>query len=418
MTCRRIAVAVAVGVGAAVLTWWFLSYQGVLGDKSPLLLWGWLAAAAAALALLVADWTTSGWSRRVTVAAAVPLCLLSTALTVNLWVGYLPTVEAAWNRISGTSDNVIDLATAKRMQRDGIKPVDGTVVSVNIPDNGSGFQPRNELVYLPPAWYSGGPNQSLPAAVMVGGEFGTPSDWVDSAGAAETADAYARSHGGATPILVFVDISGAFSNDTECVNGVRGNAADHITKDVLPYIQSTFDARSDSAGWAIVGWSSGGVCAIGLTVKRPELFNTFVDIDGQSAPNAGTKEQTIARLFGGDADAWAAFDPRTQIVRHGTYVGVAGLFSVSDQTPTAYHSGKDDQDTPEPQVPYGVENHVGIANYLCTLGAIHGIECAVVTQSSAHDFSGAAASFKAALPWLAGRLSTPGSERIPLPGAP
>ena len=32
---------------------------------------------------------------------------------------------------------------------------------------------------------------------------------------------------------VFVD-SGAFNNDTECVNRVRGNAADHLTKDVAP----------------------------------------------------------------------------------------------------------------------------------------------------------------------------------------
>jgi S-formylglutathione hydrolase FrmB len=218
--------------------------------------------------------------------------------------------------------------------------------------------------------------------------------------------------------MVFVDTSGAFSNDTECVNGPRGNAADHITKDVVPFIVSEFQARRDAAGWGIVGWSAGGTCAVTLTVKYPESFHTFVDIDGQVGPNAGTKEQTIARLFGGDANAWAAFDPRTQMVTHGRYAGIAAWFSVSEDIPTVYHSGDDLNGAPEPQVPFGSENHPGIANYLCSLASMHGIECAVVGRPGAHDFSGAAASLTASLPWLAGRLGTPGAPTVTLPGAP
>ncbi len=45
----------------------------------------------------------------------------------------------------------------------------------------------------------------------------------------------------------------------------------------------------------------GGTCAVDLTVMHPELFSTFVDIAGDMGPNAGTKEQTIARIYGGDA---------------------------------------------------------------------------------------------------------------------
>ena len=67
-------------------------------------------------------------------------------------------------------------------------------------------------------------------------------------------------------MLVFPDSSGTFSNDTECVNGVRGNAADHLTKDVVPYIISNFGVSRDPANWGIVGWSAGGTCA--LTLER------------------------------------------------------------------------------------------------------------------------------------------------------
>ena len=50
--------------------------------------------------------------------------------------------------------------------------------------------------------------------------------------AVKTADNFAATHGGNAPVLVFVYSGGAFHIDTECVNGSRGNAADHLTKDV------------------------------------------------------------------------------------------------------------------------------------------------------------------------------------------
>src|SRR6202022_103066 len=72
-----------------------------------------------------------------------------------------------------------------------------------------------------------------------------------------------------------------------------------------------------------------GTCAVDLTVMHPTLFSSFVDIEGDLTPNAGTKAQTIARLFGGNADAWAAFDPTTVMNRHGRYTGVSGWFAIS-----------------------------------------------------------------------------------------
>ena len=61
------------------------------------------------------------------------------------------------------------------------------------------------------------------------------------------------------------------------------------------------------AGWGVVGWSMGGTCAIDLTVMHPDMFSTFDDIGGDRGPNSGTKQQTINRLYGGDAAAWLQF---------------------------------------------------------------------------------------------------------------
>ena len=225
------------------------------------------------------------------------------------------------------------------------------------------------------------------------------------------------------PVLVFVDPGGALDNDTECVNGSRGSAADHLTKDVVPYMISNFGVSPDPSHWGIVGFSMGGTCAVDLTVMHPTLFSTFVDIEGDLTPNTGTKAQTIAGLFGGNADAWAAFDPTTVISRHGRYSGVSGWFAISSggsSTPrrdvtvvdaaTMALAGRGAASDPG--------NPAAAAASLCALGRANGIDCAVVAQPGKHDWPTAGTAFATALPWLAGQLGTPDVARIPLPGMP
>lgn len=64
-------------------------------------------------------------------------------------------------------------------------------------------------------------------------------------------------HDGNAPVLVFVDPSGEFGNDTECVNGSRGNVADYLTKDLVPYMASNFGVSRDPSRWSVVGFSMG-----------------------------------------------------------------------------------------------------------------------------------------------------------------
>ncbi len=216
--------------------------------------------------------------------------------------------------------------------------------------------------------------------MMIAGEFNTPSDWPRTGNAIATIDKFAAAHGGNAPVFVFVDVGGSFNNDTECVNGPRGNVADHLTKDVPPYVSNTFGVQS--ANWGVVGWSMGGTCAVDLTVMHPELFSTFVDIAGDMGPNAGTKEQTIARIYGGDRrQRGPIYDPTTVINKHGPYKGVSGWFAISSDAPTAAQGR-----LRQPQwVGLGGQDAAGnpgdqtdAANSLCKLGRANGIACAVV----------------------------------------
>jgi S-formylglutathione hydrolase FrmB len=412
--------ALLMGVGAASWAHWYVDMEGMTDDPAPRALWIWVGLTGLALAVLLVGWYGAGWWRRAASFAAVPLCVLSTGLALNQWVGYFPTVQTAWNQLTaGPLPDETDMATVIAMRQKRSVPTKGAVVPVTIPSDASQFKHRTEFVYLPPAWFASDPPPQLPVVMMIAGEFDTPGDWLRTGNAAETIDDFASAHGGNAPVFVFIDPGGAFNNDTECVNGSRGNAADHLTKDVVPFVISQFGASPSSANWGIVGWSMGGTCAVDLTVMHPELFSSFVDIAGDLGPTAGTKEQTIARLFHGDANTWAAFDPTTVITKHGPYTGVSGWFAISSTPMTPRFNANAGNDA----VGLGGRDAAGnpgdqtlAANTLCALGKANGITCAVVSTSGKHDWSFAKDTLASSLPWLARQLGTPGVPRISLPG--
>jgi S-formylglutathione hydrolase FrmB len=424
---RGWALPVALGVAAVVTAtaYWYITSIGVAGDPAPVSLWLWIAMSGLAVAVLLLGWPGARWWRRGLAVLSVPLCVLCAALAVNGWVGYFPTVRAAWDQLTSQPlPDQIDRLRVTAMQFEGTKPDKGVVVPVTISAGASHFPHRQELVYLPPAWFSSNPPPRLPTVMMISSAFNTPADWLRPGGAFTAIDDFAVAHHGFAPVLVFVDPTGSFDNDTECVNGTHGNAADHLTKDVVPFVVSNFGVSADRANWGVAGWSMGGTCAVDLAVMHPDMFSAFVDIAGDRSPNVGPKDQSIARLFGGNAAAWADFDPATVIARHGRYNGLAGWFDVpassgprniaQEASPTLSAATVDPAANPEGQD--------AAANSLCALATANGVTCVVVTQPGKHDWPFAAQAFAASLPWLASTLGTPAAESVQLPqrrgGAP
>ena len=405
-----ISLALAVVGTLALRTW--MNSEGLASDPAPLQLWLWSAVFLAAVAIAGFGWPGSRWWRRALSLVAIPLTLLAVLFSLNRWVGYYPTVPAAWNALAaGPLTDEIDSDTLASLRN--TTPETGKLVKVDISDSGSGFKHRSEYVYLPPAWFAGPTPPTLPTVMMIAGEFNTPADWMRSGNVVPIIDDYARNHGGTAPIFVFVDAGGSFNNDTECVDGPRGQAADHLTRDVRPYVVQQFGASADPAAWGIVGWSMGGTCAVDLTVMHPDLFRTFVDIAGDHGPTAGTKDQTIERLYAGDATQWNAYDPATVMAAHGPYDGVAGWFA--DATKSADGNTPQMGNSPRPQsiAPLGFGGHdvwtdndrTDASQDLCRAARSATINCSVHSTPSGHTWQFASQSFGDALPWLVDRLS-------------
>lgn len=248
--------AAVVLAGAAVL---FTGYQGWTSESVSMGTVTWIAMTGGTLAGVAMLWAGARWWRRLMSIVAVPLCVVCAALALNTATSYFPTLQSFWQRVTGTMPpDWIDQPTLNAMVKKNVRPTRGTVVSIHVPDDRSGFAHRTEFVYLPPAWFAVNPPPRLPVVMMLGAEFSSPPDWSLSADGVRTLDAFAARHRGATPVAVFPDTAGNFSNDTECVNGLRGNAADHLVKEVVPYVISHFGVSDDPSNWGLAGWSSGG----------------------------------------------------------------------------------------------------------------------------------------------------------------
>ncbi|MGH3953219.1 MAG: alpha/beta hydrolase-fold protein [Mycobacterium sp.] len=245
------------GTSVGALAYWYITSQGMADNPPPLMLWIWIGFAAVALVVLIAGWMRTQWLRRGAMVLAVPLCLFAALTVLNQWIDYYDTLRLAWAAVTaGPLPDETELTAVQDLKGKGATAT-GRVVPVEIPAEVSGFQHRTEYVYLPPAWFAQPAPLKLPAIVMISGAWSTPADWVRQGNAAAAMDRFAQSHDGITPVLVFVDTGGTFNNDTECVDGPRGNVAEHVTKEVIPYVNSEFgtspspDNGVSSAGrWA------------------------------------------------------------------------------------------------------------------------------------------------------------------------
>lgn len=152
--------AALVGGAMAYGTHWYIVDRGLSDDPAPPALWLWITMTGMAATVLVLGWRAAPpWRRGVTL-LAVPLCLLCAALALNLWVGYFPTVQAAWSQLtSGPLPDQTDRASVTAMAAKRARPPHGSVVPVVIPSDASHFKHRGELVYLPPEWFTSSPRR-------------------------------------------------------------------------------------------------------------------------------------------------------------------------------------------------------------------------------------------------------------------
>jgi S-formylglutathione hydrolase FrmB len=370
---------VAAPAAALLLTvaWLALRLLRPFPDALPWTVLAWVGVALLSVCLAGAAWRKASWRGRMVSVLAVALVVTGAAGQVNREYAPFPTIAAALQL--PPQDVVPASSVLQATPTLAAPPGHGALVQVDIPNAVSHFPARPGWVYVPPAYLTA-QRPLLPLLVLLGGQPGSPRDWVDGGSVARTMDAFAAAHHGLAPVVVMPDDLGGETANPLCTDSRLGTADTYLARDVPAWIGSALRVDPNHTRWAVGGFSYGGTCALQLSVAHPDLFPTFVDISGQRSPTLGDPSMTIRRAFGGNAAAYAAVDPMRELTGH-AYPTTAAFLTAGSRDTAARSDA------------------AAVRNALTAAGAT----ASVTVLPGGHSWAVAGAALDRALPWLAAR---------------
>jgi S-formylglutathione hydrolase FrmB len=348
--------------------------------------YAWFALIPLALAFCAIGWRGAPWWRRAISVISVVLACVFAFTFVNQHYEYYPNIGALLGKEAQYEVSDAQLSKAQADYRKTKQlPSHGFTISEAIPGTKSGFQGRPAYIWLPPAWVKS-PTPELPVVELLHGSPGAPEDWTRAAFVDQTAQAYALDHAGKAPILVMPDVNGSYTGDTECVDSSLGRLETYLTEDVPAYMRKTFHASTGPQTMALAGLSAGGMCAVMLTLRHPDLYTAFGDYAGLTSPTVGAAVdpvQTTAALFGGNRDEYNEHDP-LWLLKNRKFSDIAGWFEVG----------------------LGDGEALAAERELVPLARAAGVLTCVKEIPGQHDYTVFAQAFKDSYPWLSYRLKS------------
>lgn len=173
----------------------------------------------------------------------------------------------------------------------------GVVVRLPVPGDG-GAAPQLVLAYLPPSYFSGGPGAArLPVVELLTGYPGTPTSLLGKIHAVD-AQLAGLADGTVSPmVFVMTRPVEPYPRDTECMDIPGGPQNMHFLAHDVPRSAAEV-LRLSVPALGVMGYSSGGYCALKLAMTFPRIFVGAGSLSGYYAAEPGAASG--GDLFGGD----------------------------------------------------------------------------------------------------------------------
>lgn len=330
----------AVG-GALLIDWYVNDIWQAFTDPLPTEVVIWFGVILAAVALMVLILIKAHWRQRVLAVVATVIVVAQALNGINQYYGYYPTMADALgksaahqialppiqgrhggsgpNGTAAPGDPTTDPggpqsgaghrpANLKDWRPTGALPRQGAISEVTIPPTVSKFRPRSAWVYLPPAYLTA-QRPDLPVLMLIPGQFSSARTWIIAGKVVSTMDSFAAKHHGLAPIVVMPDALGTTTGKQMCLDSALGKVDTYLSVDVINWIHQHLQVDTNTAHWAVGGFSYGGSCSLELAVAHPKLFPTFLDISGEITPTLSSVTLTVNDAFGGDLRAYEAVQP-------------------------------------------------------------------------------------------------------------
>jgi S-formylglutathione hydrolase FrmB len=154
-------------------------------------------------------------------------------------------------------------------------------------------------VYLPPQYFQKGySTQNFPAAVILTGYPGTADSLITRMKYPQTATEHIQKGTMQPTILVMLRPTVVPPRDTECMDVPHGPQVEtFFTQDLRQAISANYRVGNTAQNWGIMGDSTGGYCALKMTMQHPEAYSAAVSLSGYYSTH---NDPTTGDLFGGD----------------------------------------------------------------------------------------------------------------------
>ncbi|MGW1377977.1 alpha/beta hydrolase [Streptomyces sp. NPDC002446] len=153
-------------------------------------------------------------------------------------------------------------------------------------------------VYLPPQYFQKKyAHKKFPASLILTGYPGTAQALYKKLHFPQTQHGLLKERKMKPTVLVMMRPTVAPPRDTECMDIPNAEQTEtFFTKDLRTDITEHYRIGNEAKSWGVMGDSTGGYCALKMTMRHPEAFSTAVSLSGSyKAP----LDATTGDLFGG-----------------------------------------------------------------------------------------------------------------------
>jgi S-formylglutathione hydrolase FrmB len=246
-----------------------------------------------------------GWA----LVTAMLFGILATAVGLNRQYQYIPSFAALAGNVSPdlvTGPSHVRSLTSPAVDRSSVgrprvrtMPAHGVVVRVAVGGSMTSIRPRPTYVYLPPQYFDPvHATTRFPVLYLLHGSPGISLDWLRGGRVDLAMDTLLARHVVQPFIVVMPDLNGGYGRDTECEDIPGGpKVQTYLTVDVVHYVDTHFRTIPNRAARVIGGLSSGGYCALNLSLRHQDVYSGAVSSSGYLSPE---RNSYTGSLFGGN----------------------------------------------------------------------------------------------------------------------
>ncbi|MGF1427838.1 alpha/beta hydrolase [Kitasatospora sp. LaBMicrA B282] len=208
----------------------------------------------------------------------------------------------------------------------------GRVDSIRVNGKATGLSDQM-FIYLPPEYFNPKYHRErFPVLLTLAGFPGPAAAWLTDLHAVQALWDLQRTGRMPPTVVVLARPTVAAPRNTECVNVPGGPQTETwFAKDVPAALRSAYRVSRSGTSWGVLGYSTGGSCALRLALRDPESYAAAAALHGEYQV---TPDWSTGDLFGGNQQLAQGYDLGWRL--HNEPVPKTSLLVVSTRTEDDY----------------------------------------------------------------------------------